>query len=160
MSNTRGFNPRWMPNRKSKTENRKSKTDWGAAPVAEWYDRLVGDSGSEYHREIILPGVIRLMGLDKGDAAVDIACGQGVLCRILHERGVRAQGVDASEALIKAARQRGPADIRYYVGDARELARLLPADTFAAAACVLAIQNIHPIAPVFTGVARALKPFG
>src|SRR5205823_5177322 len=32
----------------------------------------------------------------------------------------------------------------------------LPAEHFHAAACVLAIQNIHPIAPVFAGVSRLL----
>jgi ubiquinone/menaquinone biosynthesis C-methylase UbiE len=149
-----------MPNRKSKIQNRKSKTDWGAEPVAEWYDRLVGESGSEYHREIVLPGVLRLLALEPGQAAVDIACGQGVLCRVLHERGVRVEGVDAAEALIRAARQRGPAEIRYHVGDARNLRSILASESFDAAACVLAIQNIHPIVPVFSGVARALKPFG
>jgi SAM-dependent methyltransferase len=37
---------------------------------------------------------------------------------------------------------------------------VLPAGQFDSAACVLAIQNIHPIAPVFEGVAHALKPAG
>lgn len=32
------------------------KTDWGE--VAGWYDQLVGESGSEYHREVVLPGVL------------------------------------------------------------------------------------------------------
>ena len=64
------------------------RTDWGG--VAEWYDELVGDSGSEYHREVVLPGVLRLMAMMKGEKAIDIACGQGVLCRLLHERGVEA----------------------------------------------------------------------
>src|SRR5205823_585619 len=36
----------------------------------------------------------------------------------------------------------------------------LPADTFAAAACVLAIQNIHPIQPVFDHSARILRDGG
>ncbi len=33
-------------------------------------------------------------------------------------------------------------------------------DKFDAAACVLAIQNIHPLAPVFNSIARILKPGG
>jgi SAM-dependent methyltransferase len=36
----------------------------------------------------------------------------------------------------------------------------LEPDSFDTAACVLAIQNIHPIAPVFEGVARVLKSGG
>jgi hypothetical protein len=35
------------------------KTDWGK--VANWYDDHVGEEGSEYHREVVLPGVIRLL---------------------------------------------------------------------------------------------------
>jgi ubiquinone/menaquinone biosynthesis C-methylase UbiE len=82
-----------------------------------------------------------------------------VLCRILRERGAEVTGVDAAAELVRAARERGPSDIAYHVADARELA-FLPADHFAAASCVLAIQNIHPIQPVFTGAARMLRPGG
>ena len=133
------------------------RTDWGE--VADWYDQLVGESGSEYHREVVLPGVLRLMGLTAGEKAIDIACGQGVLCRILHERGVEATGLDAARELIAAARERGPQEIRYEVADAREL-KYLPANHFTAAACVLAVQNINPLQPVFEGVQRLLKPGG
>ena len=132
-------------------------TDWGG--VADWYDQLVGECGSEYHREIVIPGTLRLLALQPGEAAVDLACGQGVLCRALHERGVKATGVDAASELIRSARQRGPDEIQYHVGDARDLS-FLSAGQFTAAACVLAIQNIHPIRPVFTGITRLLKPQG
>ena len=132
-------------------------TDWNN--VADWYDQLVGEAGSEYHREVVLPGVLRLLNPAPGQRVVDIACGQGVLCRLLHERGVDVTGVDAARELIAAARQRSDPAIRYHVADARELS-FLDADAFDAATCVLAIQNINPIAPVFDGVARALKPGG
>lgn len=133
------------------------RTDWG--DVAEWYDQHVGESGSEYHREVVIPGTLRLLALQAGEPAVDIACGQGVLCRVLNERGVQVTGVDAAAELIAAARDRSGDAIRYVVGDARNLS-FLPAGRFTVAACVLAIQNIHPIAPVFTGVARILAPGG
>jgi ubiquinone/menaquinone biosynthesis C-methylase UbiE len=133
------------------------RTDWGK--VADWYDDLVGETGSEYHREVVLPGVVRLLAPEAGERVLDVACGQGVLCRVLRERGAEVTGVDAAAELVRAARERGPADIAYHVADARELA-FLPTDHFAAAGCVLAIQNIHPIQPVFTGVARALRQGG
>lgn len=132
-------------------------TDWG--DVADWYDQLVGESGSEYHRHVVLPGVARLLNSQLGQKVIDIACGQGVLCRLLRERGAEVTGIDAAAPLIESARQRGPSDIRYDVADARDLS-FLPESTFDAAACVLAIQNIHPIQPVCAGVARILKPFG
>ena len=150
----------------SKRKNRRPKprpaaksprTDWGG--VAAWYDQLVGESGSEYHREVVIPGTLRLMGLQPGEPAVDVACGQGVLCRALRERGVEVTGVDSAPELIEAARERSGDAIRYLIGDARNLS-FLPANQFVAAACVLAIQNIHPVAPVFSGVQRALRPGG
>ena len=145
--------PQSKPNPNAKS----LRTDWG--DVADWYDQLVGESGSEYHREVVLPGVLRMLALQAGDNAVDIACGQGVLCRILQSRGVNVTGVDAAKELIAAARERGPETIRYCVGDAREL-NFLPESSFTAAACVLAIQNINPISAVFTGVHHLLKPGG
>ncbi|MCX5662777.1 MAG: class I SAM-dependent methyltransferase [Planctomycetota bacterium] len=137
-----------------------TRTDWG--DVAQWYDKLVGEAGSEFHREVVLPGVVRLLDLPQpadGAEALDVACGQGVLCRILQARGVKAVGIDASEELIRLARERSNPAIAFHVGDAKNLSRF-PADHFAAAACVLAIQNIDPIGPVCQGVARCLKPGG
>jgi ubiquinone/menaquinone biosynthesis C-methylase UbiE len=132
-------------------------TDW--SNVADWYDQLVGEAGSEYHREVVLPGVVRLLNPKPRERMIDVACGQGVLTRLLHERGVEATGVDAARELIQAARQRSDPAIHYHVADAREL-NFLAENSFDAAACVLAIQNINPIAPVMDGVARALKPGG
>src|SRR3954466_7560681 len=88
------------------------RTDWGDVAVAGWYDQLVGESGSEYHREVVLPGVLKLLEPQPGAKIVDLACGQGVLCRILQSKGAEVTGIDAAETLIQAARQRGPADIR------------------------------------------------
>jgi ubiquinone/menaquinone biosynthesis C-methylase UbiE len=142
---------------KGKPKSKGIKTDWGE--VAQWYDSLVGEAGSEYHREVVLPGVLKLLDVQPAQKLLDLACGQGVLCRILHERGAEVTGIDAADSLIKAARERGPAEIRYQVADARNLSFLAP-DHFDAAACVLAIQNIHPIGPVFEGAAKALKQHG
>lgn len=136
---------------------REKTTDWNN--IAEWYDKLVGASGSEYHREVVLPGALRLLAVHPNDRVLDAACGQGVLCRLLAERGAMVTGVDASRDLIAAARARGDRNVEYRVGDARDMA-FLPESQFDAAACILAIQNIHPIAGVFASVARALKPNG
>jgi ubiquinone/menaquinone biosynthesis C-methylase UbiE len=146
-----------MKKQRDPSHRKPLKTDW--SEVAKWYDSLVGESGSEYHREVVLPGVLKLLDVQPGQKVLDLACGQGVLCRILQERGAEVTGIDAAESLIKAARQRGPAEIRYQVADARELS-FLPPNQFDAAACVLAIQNIHPIGPVFEGAARALRSMG
>lgn len=133
----------------------KGATDW--SQVADWYDKLVGDTGSEYHREVVLPGAMKLLAAKPGERVLDIACGQGVLCRLLHASGAQVTGIDAARPLIEAARQRSDPAIDYRVGDARELAAdAALAGRFHAAACVLAIANINPIRPVFEGIAHAL----
>lgn len=138
-------------------------TDWGK--VASWYDSLVGESGSEYHREVVLPGVLRLLKPEPAQRVLDVACGQGVLARQLATRGVEVTGIEAAAALVEAARKydeqlpREAPKPAYRVGDAREL-EFLPAAAFHAAACVLAIQNIQPIAPLLAGVSRALVERG
>ncbi len=146
-----------MPDRKSLASKRSSATEWGQ--VADWYDQLVGESGSEYHREVVLPGVLKLLAPQTGQRILDIACGQGVLCRMLHERRVEVTGIDASRELIESARLREPESIRYEVADVRNL-DFLPGSYFQAVACVLAIQNINPIQPVFVAVARLLVEGG
>src|SRR5436190_24348780 len=110
--------PRPVPQPAIRNPKSAIPTDWGG--VAEWYDRLVGDEGSEYHREVVLPGVLRLLALPSGASVVDVACGQGVLARQLHDRGLKVTGVDAAPELIRSARERGPSDIPYHVADARD----------------------------------------
>jgi ubiquinone/menaquinone biosynthesis C-methylase UbiE len=136
--------------------------------VAEWYDDLVGDEGSEYHRAVVHPGVFRLLGEVAGQRILDVACGQGVLARLMQQRGAVVTGVDAARPLIEAARERdaqrppGAPPASFHCIDAQYLAtaEVLREQTFNAATCVLAIQNIHPIGPVFSGVAQRLAPGG
>lgn len=119
-------------------------THWGG--VADWYDTLVGDEGSEYHREVILPGLLRLLQRDASPDAppspppsrrqrkrgpqlgplhiLDLACGQGVVARRLATAGATVLGVDAAAPLVEAARRRNETDhlpLRYEVADATRL---------------------------------------
>ena len=48
--------------------------------------------------------------------SMDLACGTGVLCEILHKSGIQAFGMDFSEGMIHIARQ-GDAEIQYDVAD-------------------------------------------
>ncbi|MCW5775292.1 MAG: methyltransferase domain-containing protein [Phycisphaeraceae bacterium] len=134
----------------------------GWEDVAEWYDELIAERGSDHYEQVILPGTLRLLASEAGTRVLDVACGQGVLSRLLNERGVQTVGVDASQRLIESATARSGPLAQFLVGDARELPGMIddlggPA-SFDAAACVMALMNIDPVEPLLRGCAALLKP--
>jgi ubiquinone/menaquinone biosynthesis C-methylase UbiE len=128
--------------------------------VAGWYDQLLEGRGNDHYHEVILPGALRLLEPRKDMKLLDIASGQGILCRRLAELGVNCTGIEASPSLVEAARTRSRGTpLRFEVGDARELDKL-DLSGFDAASCIMALSNIDPLEPVMRGVAGALKPGG
>mgnify|MGYP003314268473 CR=1 FL=1 len=78
------------------------------------YDRLTNDVDYEavvdfYHEILNREGI-------QPRTAVDLACGTGVLCRILYQSGIVASGMDFSAGMIDIARAESP-DIPYDVAD-------------------------------------------
>lgn len=131
--------------------------------VAGWYDELIEERGSDHHERLILPGTLRLLEAKPGERVLDVACGQGNLCRKLGAAGVRAVGIDAAPRLIEAARRISVGDQgatpEYFVGDARTIASGV-SGPFNAASCVMALMNIDPLSPVLRGIASLLAPGG
>ena len=66
---------------------------------------------------------------------LDLGCGEGWLCRALHDRGIKATGLDASEHLINSARQHEGSsyiNMKYDQVVAGALTLLAPVDLIAA----------------------------
>ncbi len=127
--------------------------------VAPWYDSLVSDGGTDFHQAIIIPGILHLLQLQKGERALDLGCGQGVISRAMQRAGARVTGVDLSANLIEAARQRSPKEVEFIVGDARRLDFAKEAE-FDAAAWALSAQNMDSIDRVFAECGRVLRVGG
>ncbi|MCC6969098.1 MAG: methyltransferase domain-containing protein, partial [Phycisphaerales bacterium] len=134
--------------------------------VARWYEELLDRGRSDHQRDVIVPGTLRLLQPRAGARILDVACGEGMLCRKLASLGVEAVGVDASPRLIDAARAASAAPPtpgaprpRFEVGDARAIGAL-DLGTFDAAACIMALMNIDPVEPTLRGIAASLKPGG
>src|SRR2546423_10807781 len=94
-------------------------TSWEQS--AEWYDRLLAGEGT-YQKELILPNLLRLMNLKRGEAVLDLACGQGFFSHEFARRGARVIAVDASQKLIAFAR-RSPMGFAGFAGAAADKAK-------------------------------------
>lgn len=146
---------RRKPQRAGKKEG--SASVWDQA--ARWYDALVGMKGSEYQRKVVMPGVWNLLGLKKGNRVLDLACGQGVFCRFAATKRIKVTGVDISSELIAHAIKRSGAGVQYLAADAGD-PKILQGEKFDGVSCILAIQNIENIVPVFENAMRLLNPSG
>lgn len=137
----------------------KKNTSWDS--VGNWYNGIVGNEGHYYHRKLILPGVIRLLGLTEhaDGSLLDLACGQGVLARHLPEK-LLYTGVDLSPSLIKAAKQATVNKAHEFtVGDVSKALSLQKKD-FTYASLILALQNIEHGEKVIENARRHLQPKG
>ena len=135
-------------------------TGWDA--VAAWYDKLVGEGGSDYHRHVIIPAAMRLLAPRAGESVVDVCCGQGVLVPHLLAAGIgRLVAVDASRRLVTAAKARHGTDPRvsFEVADVCQQGNWADG-SHAAAVCLMAVHDVPDAAALFANTARALKTSG
>lgn len=81
----------------------KKDTSW--QPVSKWYDKLVGQTGQEYHERLIIPALLQVADFQTGDSVLDVGCGQGVLARSIPQE-IEYFGIDVSSSLIASAKKR------------------------------------------------------
>jgi SAM-dependent methyltransferase len=136
--------------------------DSGWDPVAAWYDKLVGETGSDYHRNVILPAALRMLDPQPGESVIDVCCGQGVLVKPLLDAGVgKFTGVDASRRLIESAKARHGADPRVSltVTDACKPGSWADGKNDAAT-CLMAVHDVPDTVGLFSNIANSLRPDG
>lgn len=151
-------------------KNKSDKTSWGK--VAGWYSDLLEKEEGTYQKELILPNLVRLIDIKKGEMVLDLACGQGFFSRELFKLGAKVIGVDISKELIglaekidkepsfaKAMAGKDSNKIEYKVSPADELG-FIEEKSIDKIVIVLAIQNIENVSGVFKECQRVLKPSG
>ena len=118
----------------------KKNTSWQKS--GQWYNKLVGDKGHYYHQHVILPGVVRLLGLTDKSSLLDIGCGQGVLARQL-PKAVLYTGIDLAPGLIHSASLQDHAHGHSYL--VADVTKSLPLEKkdFTHATAVLSLQNME-----------------
>jgi len=118
-----------------------------------------------FHKYVINPTLLDLLGDVKGKVVLDVACGEGHFSRKLAEQAkgdIQIIGIDASKRLIDIAQKKNQPfshSIRFQVGDASRLEGL-SSNSFDAAICNMALMFIKPFEETIQEVARVLKPQG
>lgn len=133
----------------------KKDTSWGN--VADWYAGHV-EGGDSYHKNVILPNLIRMMDIKVGKRVLDLACGSGFFAHEFYKAGAIVSGIDISPELIEIAQKKYP-KITFSVGTAKHFAQI-PKQSIDIVTIVLAIQNIREVKETLAECARVLIPGG
>ena len=129
---------------------------------SEVFCRVYNEFGWNYYPEIF--GEMLLEWLKRRDLApknaMDLACGTGILCRLLRNAGIAASGMDLSEGMITVARENDPEGI-YTVAD---MTTFRPAEQYDLVTCtgdaVNHIPELSAVEQIFRNVYDYLAPGG
>ena len=130
--------------------------------MARWWDEKIGDNGDLWHRALIDPPLLKLLGSVKGRRVLDIACGNGYLSRRLARQGALVTAIDASATIIAIAQEyevEEPLGITYYNRDAACL-DILEDESFDIALCNMGLMSVRDTERAIHETARVLKPKG
>jgi ubiquinone/menaquinone biosynthesis C-methylase UbiE len=157
--NTPPHTPERLP-RPPRSSTAEGDSSWQAG--SHWYDSIVGDEGHYYHQHVVLPNLERLLKLPHQGPfrLADLACGQGILERLLPS-WIEYWGVDLSSNLIELAQHRceHPERAHWICADATRKTAL-PAESFDRVVVMLAMQNMEAPGGCLKEIHRLLKPDG
>lgn len=135
----------------------KKNTSW--QNVSGWYNKIVDIKGHYYHKNVIIPGSLRLLDLDQQSSVLDFASGQGILARSI-PGNIYYLGVDISFSLIGSAKKLDKNPLhRYITSDVTKPLSVEKKD-FSHAVIILSLQNIEDPQAVFRNASKHLKNFG
>lgn len=113
-----------------------------------------GDWGRRYVLDAPMLGYVDTLAVG---SAIDIGCGEGRFCRMLHARGWRTLGIDPADALIAHAQQQHP-EGSYRVARAEALPA---ADAwFDLTVFYLSLIDIDDVSAAIDEARRVLRPGG
>jgi ubiquinone/menaquinone biosynthesis C-methylase UbiE len=148
------------PTKRVMEPGHRTTVDW--EEMAAWWDEAQGDEGDLWHRTLIDPILLWVLGSVKGQRVLDLACGNGYLSRKLARSGARVTGVDASAPIIALARAREdqePLGVAYHVADATRM-DMLEDGTFDVVMSNMALMDMPDAEGVLRETARVLREDG
>ena len=124
---------------------------------ARWRASELGSLTETLERRLIM----ELVGDVRGKSVLEIGCGDGDLAVVLANEGAHVTAIDASESMIRAARQRAvacEADAQFSVATAQKLP--FRDEQFDIVVAVTVLCFVRDARPVFGEIARVLRPGG
>ncbi len=134
--------------------------DW--EDLSDWYDRKQGESGDLWHRALIDPALLKLVGDCRGKKILDLGCGNGYLARRFARNGARVTAVDSSSRMIKNARAHDPMNILkivYIQSDANRL-DMIPSCSIDLVYANMSLMDINDAEGAVSEVNRVLSEDG
>ncbi len=131
--------------------------------MAAWRDERSGEAGDLWHRALIDPTLLEVVGGVEGLRVLELACGNGYLARRFARAGASSVvGIDLSRPTLARAIARERADptgARFVVGDASHLAQF-EAGSFDLVVANMALMDIEDGAGTVREVGRLLASGG
>ncbi|MHB8104460.1 MAG: class I SAM-dependent DNA methyltransferase [Dehalococcoidales bacterium] len=140
--------------------NKEVKDIWNAN--AAFWDNYMGE-GNAYHKLLLDPNQLEMLQIKKGDAILEIACGNGQFARMMTKLGAKVTAIDLSDEFIKIARSKPLADkIDYQVRDVTDSVDLkkLKGKTYDSAVCAMGLMDMENIEPLIGFLPQILKNNG
>jgi ubiquinone/menaquinone biosynthesis C-methylase UbiE len=139
--------------------NRSGQRDTSWQSVHRWYNKTVGSEGSFYHKEVVLPGTMRLLDIKPSDSILDLACGQGVLERKIPKVNTYV-GLDLAPGLLdQAQKQAGTTKHTFKTQDVSKPFQL-KGHIFTKATIILGLQNLESPKNLFINASKHLDKGG
>lgn len=132
------------------------RRSWDANAAA--WTRLVRSDGIESRRQGTSAAIVAAIASGSPRTLLDVGCGEGWLCREFAARGVACTGLDASAALVQAARAQGGGDFERHDYAALAHPGVL-AGPFDAIACNFALLD-EDIGALLAALRQRLAPEG
>lgn len=137
-----------------------SKREW--ASLADWFDESQGDDGDLWHRTLIFPGILKVIGKVRDRDILDVGCGNGSLARILARMGNRVTGVDGSPGIVEHAKAREaakPLGASFFPTDAANLS-MFEANSFDLVTSCMALMDMPDAAGAIKEMGRVVRRSG
>ena len=88
-----------------KMEHKDALAAWDAN--ASFWDAAMGSTGNDYYRVLELPALKRMVQVKKGERALDLATGNGLVAHWLAQAGANVIATDGSREMLDLALMRG-----------------------------------------------------